>query len=351
MIKKIDGDLCHDILVQNTVGKLAFKEDCNYDEWRSKVREKLNELLGMDKIMANSCPFNFEIEEKVEFDTYTQIRFTFDSEVGSTVPCYFLIPKLGKDKYPLAIALQGHTTGFHLSIGNTKYEGDENSQPRGAFGLQAVEKGFAALCIEQRGMGERGSKRTYGEEVIFKPQRHTCAHTVFTALNLGRTVIGERVWDVHQAITVMEENFSDIIDKDKIMVIGTSGGGTATFYASCFDERIKLSVPGCAFCSFKTSIFEVEHCSCNYIPDICNWFEMEDLACLIAPRNLLIIAGKLDPIFPIEGVRDSYEIVKKIYAKAGASGKESLFETPRAHYWCHDIAWDRIREEADKLGW
>ena len=40
MIKKIDGDLCHDILVQNTVGKLAFKEDCNYDEWRSQVREK-----------------------------------------------------------------------------------------------------------------------------------------------------------------------------------------------------------------------------------------------------------------------------------------------------------------------
>ena len=41
MIKKIDGDLCHDILLKNTVGKLSFKDDCNYNEWREQVKEKL----------------------------------------------------------------------------------------------------------------------------------------------------------------------------------------------------------------------------------------------------------------------------------------------------------------------
>ena len=43
-------------------------------------------------------------------------------------------------------------------------------------------------------------------------------------------------------------------DTDKILITGNSGGGTMSFYAACFDERIKLSVPSCAFCSYEDSI-------------------------------------------------------------------------------------------------
>ena len=80
---------------------------------------------------------------------------TFESEKGEFVPCYLLIPDTGKEKYPVAITLQGHSTGFHNSIGVVKYEQDEAYQPRGQFAIQTVKNGFIALAIEQRGMGER----------------------------------------------------------------------------------------------------------------------------------------------------------------------------------------------------
>lgn len=77
---------------------------------------------------------------------------------------------------------------------------------------------------------------------------------------------------------------------------------------------------------------------------------MQDLACLIAPRRVAVIAGQKDDIFPIEGVRDSYKTGEKIYAAAGAADMCRLIETPMHHYWCKDLVWNAINEECKKLG-
>ena len=58
--------------------------------------------------------------------------------------------------------------------------------------------------------------------------------------------------------------------------------------------------------------------SCNFIPHAYEWFEMQDLACLIAPRPLLIVAGEEDAIFPYYGVEKAYKTVEKIYQKVSA---------------------------------
>ena len=350
-IKTINGDLCHELLFNDADRKLAFDEKKAFGEWKTQVKEKLWELLGMERIERNVCSPNFEIEETLETETYTRIRFTFESERGAIVPCYLLIPKTGKEKYPVTILLQGHSTGFHNSIGVFKDGVTEEKLKNGSWALQAVERGFAALAIEQRAMGERRSPRTYGKANVFRGRPHMCAVQSLQAINLGRTVIGERVWDVSRAIDVLHEWALPVLDLDKIMVTGNSGGGTASFYAGGLEERIGYVAPCCSFCSYRTSIMNIEHCACNYIPSVCNWFEMEDLACLIAPRALTVIAGREDPIFPIDGVRESYETVKKIYEKAGAKDKCRLAETPDAHYWNVEIVWNAIVEETTKLGW
>ncbi len=352
MIKKLNGDLCHEILSAESEHKLAFNPNINYSDWKKEVRNKFEELFGLARISKNSCPLNIEIEEITERDKFKQIRFTFESERGAVIPCYLLIPHVKKDKYPIAIALLGHISGFHNSIGIPKYDDDEERYfPRYNMGLQAVENGFAALCIEQRGMGENGSLRTYGEDVIFKPCRQTCAFISLTAINLGRTVLGERIWDVSRAIDALKEFKIYGIDLDKIMITGQSGGGTASYYAACYDERIKYCAPSCGFCSYQASIMDIEHCACNYVPGICDWLEMEDLSCLIAPRKLTIYSGKYDDIFPINGVRDAFDTIKKIYSVAGNENNCRLVETLKNHYWCHELVWENIVKDTVELGW
>jgi len=341
---EIKGDLCHELLAKSIKPALSFDETKDYAQWKNSIQEKLLELAGINKIAANACPLQLTIESDEMKDGYRQIRFVFESEKGAFVPCYLLIPDTGKAKYPVAITLQGHSTGFHNSIGQIKYpERDESYQPRGAFALQAVKNGFAALAIEQRGMGERSTSRhDYNGPLM-------CTYTAMTAVQLGRTLLGERMWDVSKAIDLLPT--FEQLDTDKIVLTGNSGGGTMTWYASCFDERIKIAVPSCAFCSYETSILDIFHCPCNYIPNAFEWFEMQDLACMLAPRNLVVVTGKDDPIFPIGGVKDSFATVEKIYAKAGFADQCRLVVTPMAHWWCEDIIWNAVKEEAEKLGW
>ena len=339
---QVVGDLCHDLLTENIKAKLSFDETKDFNEWKTSLREKWNELLGIERIKRNAIPLRFEIEGATVKDGYKQIRFTFEWERGAVVPCYLLIPDTGKEKYPVAITLQGHSSGFHNSIAEPKTEKEkEYALGRGAFAVQAVRNGFAALAIEQRAMGER--RALIGNRWC----REMCSYEALTAIQLGRTVIGERVLDVHYAIDVLA-NFNQL-DLDNLIITGNSGGGTISFYAACFDERIKLSVPSCSFCSYKDSIMTIGHCACNYIPNASEWFEMQDLAALIAPRRLAVITGQKDEIFPIEGVRNAFETVKKIYKKAGVEDNTRLVETPREHWWCEDIVWDTLREEYQKM--
>lgn len=348
--KNIDAEVCHRNLMGKMPLKYSYNEKCNYAEWKKNVAAKFCELTGLNRIKENECPLNVQIEWTEKKDGYTLTRFTFDSERGETVPCYLLIPETGKNKYPVAITLQGHSTGFHNSIGEPQNDGDqEYALGRGQFAVQAVRQGFIALAIEQRGMGERRSRISYGKDNTYRPRGHMCAVPALTALSLGRTLLGERIWDVHKAIDALE-SFPEC-DMDKILITGNSAGGTMSYYAACFDERIKLSVPSCSFCSYKTSILSIEHCVCNYIPNVCDWFEMEDLSCLIAPRSLVVCAGKIDEIFPIEGVRDSFVKVQKIYNNAKAGMNCRLVETPKGHWWCSDIVWNAINAECTRLGW
>ncbi len=343
-MREIKGDYCHQLLRQNTTPTLQFDENKDYAAWRKEVKEKLIELAGINNIAKNACPLNVEIEKEVQKEGYKQIRFTFESEKGAYVPCYLLVPDLGKKKYPLAITLQGHSSGFHNSIGEPKEgENPDYALGRGGFAVQAVKHGYAALAIEQRGMGERRPNAPHQNGA------QMCEYTAHIALLLGRTIIGERMWDVSKAIDAAAT--FDCVDTDKVLITGNSGGGTMSYYAACLDERIKLSVPSCAFCPYEDSIMNWYHCSCNFIPHAYEWFEMQDLSCLIAPRNLVLVNGGLDAIFPIEGARKGYETVKKCYEKAGVADKCKMIETPKNHYWCEDIVWTAIDEETKKMGW
>ena len=342
-MRPIDNDVIHEQLLNNKP-LLAYDENNDYVEWKKKVKEKYVDLLGLESIAQNACDINVEIEECTETDEYTRYRYVFESEKGCFVPCYLLIPRKGKAKFPVCICLQGHTTGFHISIGQKKYEQDDEALKTSTFAIDAVKNGYAALAIEQRGMGERTTLRKDRGFAL----TCGCMFTAMTALMLGRTLIGERVWDVSKAIDSLE-NFRDKLDLNDITLLGTSGGGTATYYAACYDKRIKTAVPTCAVCTYKDSIGDKWHCTCNYIPGIAKYFDMGELSALIAPRKLLVCAGEIDPIFPLSGTKKVYSVIEKIYERENAAGNCDLKIYPnKAHYFDKGITFSALRQLRNK---
>lgn len=308
---------------------LRYQEDQDWKAWQKEAREKLAELLGYPYAAPEEDHFRIEWESK-EDPRFDEIRFLFDSEENCSVLCHLLTPKGASGKLPVIISLQGHSKGMHISLGRPKYPGDEEKISGGDrdFAVQAVKKGYAALAIEQRGFGERGGTEN----------GPACYPVAMQALLLGRTMIGERCWDISRSIDIMEKHFP-MLDMEKIAVAGNSGGGTASLYAAAMDERIAAAMPSCAFCGYQASIGELHHCSCNYVPSIMKYMDMGDLAGLIAPRPLVIVNGELDGIFPLPSAKEQEKITRKVYEAAGAGDKLRHVIGPEGHRFYAALGW------------
>lgn len=323
-------------LAEDLKPTMSYNGVDSIQDWQTVARNKVQELLGLP---LEKCDRDFSITEKEVFEEYTRYDFTFQSEPGYYPPCSLLVPAGMAGVLPVVICLQGHTKGMHISLGEVKFPGDEKAIEEGQdLAIRAVKEGFCAIAMEQRYMGQCGGM-----------QNGNPACSAFSvngsmgALLLGRTAIGERVWDIQRLIDVIEEELDDYIDAKRIMCIGESGGGTATFYASCLDERIALSIPSGAVCSYDSSIMMINHCPCNFIPHIRKYFDMGDIGCLIAPRPVIIVCGEEDPIFPLDGVEMSYRIMHDFYKILGKEDICCLVKGNGGHRPYPDQVWAVIK--------
>ncbi len=313
---------------------MRYNYDCDFSKWRTSAKAKLEELLGLPFEKCDDC---FTVKSEFDKDGYKKIDFEFQSEEGYFVSASFLIPSGAAEKRPCVICLQGHSTGMHISFGEPKFEGDANTIAGGRdIAVRAVKEGCCAVAMEQRYMGTAGQNEKGRSDCL-------CGYSTRSLL-MGRTPIGERVWDVQRLIDVIFKHFGEYVDTERIVCLGNSGGGTATFYASCMDERIKVSVPSCSVCTYDASIIAMFHCNCNYIPSIRKYFDMGDIGALIAPRKLVVVCGEKDDIFPIGGVKESYELISGIYKMLGKEENCTLVIGEGGHQFYPDKAWPIIHK-------
>jgi dienelactone hydrolase len=325
---------CHMDVMSRTEREFAWTGQ-EFGPWQAALRARLRELLG-DR-PPERVPLDVEEIDREETDDYVRMRIVFAAEECADVPAHLLVPRHGEGPFPAMVCLQGHSPGMHISIGEAHNEQERESIAGDRdFAIQAVRHGFVAVALEQRCFGERS------EQVQQRRMPHGCQDAVMHALMLGRTVIGERVWDVMRSIDLLQEQPE--VDRNRIACMGNSGGGTVTFYAACMDERIKLAVPSCSFCTYADSIMRIEHCADNYIPGILKVAETGELAGLIAPRRLLIVAGEQDDIVPIGGVREAYATAQSVFAAAGCQENIRLVVGPGGHRFYAAEAWPVIAQ-------
>ena len=336
----------HDYLMKLTeelAPELRYDLNEDFTDWKKRARAKLEELLGLP--LRKPQQDSLKMQETVIKDGITYTYFTFESEDGYNVLACMMRKADIDGKTPLCICLQGHSSGMHVSMGEYKFERDTVTINEGEndYAIQAVKNGMTAIVIEQRYMGEKGFP---GRPLpaCNAASGYDDANQAMSALLLGRTAIGERVWDVMATLDVAERYFSDLYDKDKVMCTGNSGGGTATYFASMMDERIKLSAPCCGVCEYEDSIMSINHCPCNFIPGIRKYFAMGDLGTLIAPRKLVMICGDVDPIFPLDGVRKSFELAKRAYTHLGKEENCTLVIGKGGHKYYPKDSWDVVNK-------
>ncbi len=308
--------------------------------WQQEFRPVLRETLGLNRIAARgratSDALLLGTDQRAD---HVREEWRLETEPGHWLDYYLLRPLGPPQARALVLCPHGHggqarreyVGAYASSDDQRRIESEELN-----VALQAVREGYIALAPDMRGFAGRRLR-----EDIEQGADHSCRPLAMRALMLGRTLLGERVWDMQRLLDwalAREE-----VASHAVIVTGNSRGGTVTLFLSEVDERVGICVPVCYYCTFEASIGSIKHCECNYIPGILETAEMYEVAALIAPRPFLAVNGVQDPIFPINAVRESYARLRKVYELFDASDSCALHEGPDGHRYYKDLVWPWVK--------
>jgi dienelactone hydrolase len=323
---------CHAPLL-DAAPKLAYAGQ-DVARWQQQLRGDLQQLLGLHRMpKPGALEPSLLWQRELPFGSVSKIAFV--AEPGAHALAYVALPYDVKPPYRFVICLQGHSSGMHNSIAVSEdesasivVEGDRD------FALHCLKHGYAALALEQRSLGERRERLQPR-----KSYHNDCHDAAMRALMLGRTLLGERVYDVDRAIDYLAQRGD--ADMSCIGVLGNSGGGTVALYSGALLSRVGFVVASCCFGRFRDTLMTIHHCSDNYVPGLYEVADMPDIAGLIAPRPAVIVAARQDAIFPFETAERAFASLSEIYAGAGERVRFVVGDD--GHRFYADAAFEALR--------
>jgi glycogen debranching enzyme len=270
------------------------------DQWESKVRriqDRMQQVMGRLPGKERKVALDVVIEEEEDCGSYIRRLVTYQSEVGSRVPAYLLIPK------------------------------DCLSGAREAFGVLCLhptddQVGHKVVV----GLGGRAG-RNYAEElaklgfVTIAPSYPLLANYQPDLDLLGyQSGTMKAVWDNTRAIDLLES--LDFVIPESVGAIGHSLGGHNAIYTAVFDQRIRVVATSCGFDSFldyKEGDIR-GWTSTRYMPHLLQYelreipFDFHELVGALAPRGLYVSAPLGDSNFQWESVHQIIESAKPVYS-------------------------------------
>ena len=197
-------------------------------------------------------------------DGYTVDRWALTTEPGVVVPVLLFRPEQPAKDKPVVVYVGADRT---------------STTPGGPI-ERRVKAGETVALVEPRGMGETSpevpASRRRG--VFGADEKES-----FLALHLGRPLLGQRVFDLLQALRALEQT-------NGFHLIGIGSGGPIALHAAALDERIKEVEIEKSVVSWSAVVrgpISRDQLS-GAVPGVLESYDLPDLAALLAPRPLTI---------------------------------------------------------------
>ncbi|HJQ82163.1 MAG TPA: CocE/NonD family hydrolase, partial [Lacipirellulaceae bacterium] len=305
LFDKSRGEGMIDAYFKSETEKLA--KDCLADiqtleDWTSRretYRRQLEEMLGLDPLPERT-PLAAVVTGTLDHPEFVVEKLYFQSRPRLYVTANLYLPKNRAGPLPAILYVCGHSPAKEngVSYGNkTKY------QHHAAW---FARHGYVCMVIDTLQLGEiEGIHHgTYRENMWWWNAR-------------GYTPAGVEAWNAIRSLDYLQSRPE--VDGEWLGVTGRSGGGAYSWWLAALDDRVKAAVPVAGITSLENHIVGgcVEgHCDCMYQVNTYRW-DYAQVAALVAPRPLLVANTDRDEIFPLDGVLDVHNKVRRLYELHG----------------------------------
>lgn len=317
-----NGTAYHDYLMrdvhrQNKERQFAFEKALtskqSMQDYIAGLKERYHRIIGEFPVKQD---LNLQMAGMADGKSCIIERIIFESLPGRYVTANLYKPKRYTGLLPAALELCGH--GIH------------GKAPYSHAAAMLAANGIAVLVVDPIGQGERLQLIDDSGKALTRGA--TTEHTLLNAgLNLlGTSLAAQEFWDNHRALDYLASHPD--IDKDRIGIYGSSGGGTQTSYFIGMDERVKVAAI-CSFFSSRERTLELMGPSdgCQHIPyEGREQLELTDFALMMAPKPLLILSGKYDFV-DLWGAEQGFEQLKQAYAKLNVADKVDMLTIEDGH--------------------
>ena len=301
--------------------------------WKQTTLPKILGTLGKSPPETNANP---ELQVEWEDKGLIKQRWIIDVQAFLSAVLLVNIPRDLKktEKRPAILCCHGHGPhGKEPVMGNGASPELRKSidQHNYNYGEVLAQQGFITYAIDWIGFGERNDNN--------KPNHHSlgtgkdwCNLYYLHATMLGMTSLSINI--AHGKVATDVVTSFPHVDKDRLGVMGLSGGGTMSLWMALSDERFKATEIICysdLWAAF--GIRDINYCGMQVAPNLFRYVDLPDLQGLVAPRPLLIDIGTYDACFKVDTAMQCYNRLSEIYDVAGARDQLELDLHAGEHGW------------------
>jgi dienelactone hydrolase len=303
--------LCGQALFESVRGADALvlwpNKISSIQQWEQSVRpeilRRMQEVMGPFPGPEKRGELDARVEEEVDCGPYIRRFLTYQSEPGSRVPAYLLIPKTVLENQARAPAVLGlhqtHRLGQKVVVGLGDSPNDE-------YGVELVKRGF--VCVAP----------AYPLLANYAPELKKLGYVSGTM---------KAIWDNVRAIDLLET--LPYVQKGSFAAIGHSLGGHNSLFTATFDPRIKVVVTSCGFDSFRDYMDGKigGWTSERYMPRLAEYaaadrpFDFQHVLAALAPKSIFVSAPIRDSNFKAASVDQVCAAARPIFELYGAESR------------------------------
>lgn len=125
------------------------------------------------------------------------------------------------------------------------------------------------------------------------------------------------MWDLQRTLDVLAEH--PLVDRNRIAAAGLSYGATCAIFLAAVDDRVRAVIVSGYLSSWRAAhTIPWNMCGSQVMPAQLGAIEHLDVACLVAPRPLLVESGTDDLIFPVDAARRTVDHLRRVYSHLAA---------------------------------